>query len=95
MNVLHLAAIVAVLLFSGCTRKLPAELTKSEVEAKIRATQKWRDVSLQGPIDGKYTGKAVTEDGKKLNLNVHQSTDGISTDWKNADGSGSGNAKVN
>ena len=84
---------ICLLLILGC-QKTVGSLNKSEVEKTIAKSNKWRDVSLNDPVDGWYTGSAVTETGEKLNLKVHQTSDMLSTDWKNADGSGGGNSKT-
>jgi hypothetical protein len=92
MKSLFIAGSISLLFFAGCKR--PGDLSKSEVEETMAASNKWHDVSLNGPIDGRYTGTALTENGAKITVEVHQTANDLSTDWKNADGSRGGHTTL-
>ena len=92
MKSLFIAGSICLLFIVGC--KWPGDLSKREVEEAIAESNKWHDVSLNGPIDGRYTGTAVTENGAKITIEVHQTANDISTDWKNADGSPGGHTTL-
>jgi hypothetical protein len=92
MKSLFIAASICLFFIVGCKR--PSELSKSEVQETIAESNKWHDVSLNEPIDGRYTGTALTENGAKITIEVHQTADDLSTDWKNADGSAGGHTTL-
>jgi hypothetical protein len=82
------------LLAVGCNYSTSAkQLSKSDIEAKLAKSQKWHDVSLTDVSDGRFTGSAVTETGEKIAVEVKQTPNSLSTDWKHSDGSDGGHSE--
>ena len=89
------SVVMAAILVAGCSQPPPkGGATKDELEAKIAESNNWRDVSLQESTDRGYKGTAVTSEGKSLNIEVGESSGGISVQWKRADGDGEGNIDI-